>query len=232
MNPAQSLYDYLLSIKERVAPGNVSVGKARGLATSGGMHQQMRAVIDLVAIREGINELEAAGLPVATYRKYEQGWAKMVMSFPEGWGQNVDAEATYPMSTLDHLHTLAGWFATTRPLPSKRSQGELKAFLLDVQKLLEADDSISGELKAYLNRLIREMQNALDDAVLLKRFDFDEAGRRLWTGLFAASAQTQDEEKKSAWTDLANKLWWPTAAGVLGSAPSIISGVLTATAHN
>lgn len=192
------------------------------------MDRQLRAVTDLLALRQGLDELADAGLPVRTYEKYMDQWTNMVMSYPEGWKNTLDANSAYPESTLDHLHTLAGWFATTRPVPSQKSQQELRTFLLEVQALLESDGTISAELKVYLGRLIREMENALDDEELLERFDFDDAGRRLWTALFAASAQTTDDKKKSAWTDLAGKLWWPTAAGVLGSAPSIIAGVLSA----
>jgi hypothetical protein len=231
VNPAQSLYDYLRTAKQGVASGNVTVGVARDLKSPAGMEELLQAVTDLRAVRTGIDELEAAGLPVGTYRRYVRGWTTMVLSYPVGWQSNVASEEAYPTSTLDHLQTLAGWFATTRPLPSAESQDELRTFLIDVQSLLESDDTVSAELKVYLGRLIREMQNALDDEQLLERFDFDEAGRRLWTALFAAAAQTSDETKKSAWTDLANKLWWPTAAGALGSAPSIIAGVLSATGH-
>lgn len=231
MNPAQSLHDYLSASKEGVAPGNVSVGKARDLASGAGMRALMRAVADVEAVRSGIDELEAAGLPVSTYRKYVRGWTSMVLSYPVGWESNVSAEAAYPSSTLDHLQTLAGWFETTRPQPNASSQDELRTFLEEILALLEEDDTISNQLKVYLGRLIREMQNALDDEQLLKRFDFSEAGQRLWTALFAAAAQTSDPQKKSAWTDFANKLWWPTAAGALGSAPSIIAGVLSAAGH-
>ncbi|MFJ3385610.1 MULTISPECIES: hypothetical protein [unclassified Curtobacterium] len=232
MNPAQSLYDYLLEMKQRLSPGNVTVGDARGLGTAGGMDKQLQAVTDLLAIRNGIDDLETAGLPVSTYRKYVNDWASMVLSYPTGWSNNVSVANVYPSSTLDHLHTLAGWFATTRPLPSEQSQSELRMFLQDVQSLLESDDTITAQLKVYLGRLVREMQNALEDEEVLKRFDFEEAGKRLWTALFAASAQTTDDGKRSAWTDLANKLWWPATAGVLASSPSIIAGVLTATGHN
>ena len=212
-----------------MSSGNVTVGAARGLNGHVGMGALEQAVADLAAVRSGIDELEAAGLPVGTYRKYVRGWSVMVFSYPEGWQSILSSEGAYPSSTLDHLQTLAGWFATTRPRPSAESQDELRTFLIDVQSLLESDDTVSAQLKVYLGRLIREMQNALDDEQLLERFDFDEAGRRLWTALFAAAAQTADDEKKSAWTDLANKLWWPTVAGALGSAPSIIAGVLSAT---
>lgn len=231
VNPAQSLYDYLLQTKEGVRTNNRTVGTARELDDDNGMERQLRAVSDLLAVRRGIDELEADGLPVATYRKYISSWTNMVMSYPEGWSAPVSHVNAYPASILDHLNTLAGWFATRRPMPSDKSQAELRDFLDEVQDLLEDDDSISAELRVYLGRLIREMHDALDDEEVLERFDFDEAGRRLWTALFAASAQTTDDEKRSRWQDMAGKLWWPTAAGALGSVPSIIAGVLTATGH-
>lgn len=231
VNPAQSLYEFLMLARDASLTG-APPRASRELDDKEGMERQLRAVTDLLALRRGLDELSDAGLPVRTYQKYVQSWTQMVLSYPEGWKNSIDVDSAYPESTLDHLHTLAGWFATARPMPTRQSQDELRSFLLDVQALLESDDTISGELKVYLGRLIREMENALDDEQLLERFDFDEAGRRLWTALFAASAQTTDDEKKSAWTDLANKLWWPTTAGALASAPSIIAGVLTASGHN
>jgi hypothetical protein len=207
-------------------------GQARDLRSEKGMNRQLQAVTDLLALRSGLADMFAAGLPVGTYLKYVPAWTAMTMSYPQGWSGLVNGEDAYPVSTLDHLRTLAGWFQAAGPSPSADAQGELRDFLIDVLALLEDDATISAELKVYLGRLVREMQNALDDEEVFDRFDFDEAGRRLWTALFAAAAQSQDEEKEAAWRGMANKLWWPTAAGVLGSAPSIITGVLSASGHS
>lgn len=232
MNPAQSLYDFLITAKEGVRSGNGAASTARALDTENGMEEQLQAAIDLAAVKAGIDQLEIDGYPVATYRKYIRLWSDMVFSYPEGWMSGIDPDAAYPVAILDHLHTLVGWFSAARRTPSEQGQRELRSFLGDVQQLLDEDQTISPQLHQYLSQLIGEMLNALDDEQLLGRFDFNDAGRRLWTALFAASAQSEDPEKKTLWADLGNKLWWPTAAGVLGSAPSIITGVLTATGHS
>lgn len=231
MNPAQSLYDFLLDSKAGAAAG-AALGTVRALNDSEGMAQQLQAVADVIAVRESLREMVKAGLPVDTYEKYLPDWERMVVGYPVGWVNQLKPDEAFPAAILDHLHTLAGWFATTHPTPSDSALSELRTFLADVLSLLEDDDTITAELKVYLGRLVREMQNAIDDDSLLQRFDLDEAGRRLWTALFAASAQTGSEERQRAWTKLADKLWWPSAAGIISSTPSIIAGVITASGSN
>ena len=231
MNPAQNLYDFLIEAKEGTRTGNQWPRDARHLQDDAGMDVQLQAVQDLIALRRGLDELEAKGRRISVYRKYLRAWTDMVMSYPEGWTNAVNPDLAFPSSTLDHLYSLASWFEQDARVPNEESQDELREFLGDVEGLIEGDETISWDLKNYLYRLVREMQNALADEQVFKRFDFEDAGRRLWTALHTASNMSGNEQTKKQWRDFADKLWWPTVAGALGSAPSIIAGVLTAGGH-
>jgi hypothetical protein len=231
VNPAQNLYDFLIEAKEGTRTGNQWPKDARGLEEAAGMDAQLQAAGDLLALRRGLDELEAKGRPVSVYRKYLREWTDMVMAYPDGWETAVNPDTTYPSSTLDHLFSLAGWFEQDARLPNEESQQELREFLGNVEGLIEGDETISWDLKNYLYRLVHEMQTALRDEQVFKRFDFEDAGRRLWTALHTASNMSGTEQTKKQWRDFADRLWWPTVAGALGSAPSIIAGVLTAGGH-
>jgi hypothetical protein len=231
VNPAQNLYDFLIEAKEGTRTGNQWPSHARNLDDDASMDVQLQAVQDLIALRRGLDELEAKGRRISVYRKYLRPWTDMVLSYPEGWTNAVNPDMAYPSSTLDHLYSLASWFEQDARVPDDESQDELREFLQNVTDLIEGDETISLDLKDYLYRLVREMQNALADEQVFKRFDFEDAGRRLWTALHTASNMSGDEQTKKQWRDFADKLWWPTVAGTLGSAPSIIAGVLTAGGH-
>lgn len=228
VNPAQNLYDFLIEAKEKTRTGSQWPRDARNLEDDAGMDVQLQAVQDLIALRRGLDELEAKGRRISVYRKYLRPWTDMVMSYPGGWTKAVNPDEAYPSSTLDHLYSLASWFEQDARVPNEKSQKELREFLQDVTDLIEGDETISRDLKDYLYRLVREMQNALADEQVFMRFDFEEAGRRLGTALHTASNMSGTEQTRRQWRDFADRLWWPTAAGALGSVPSIIAGVLTA----
>lgn len=231
MNPAKSLHDQFVLWKSEHHGGNRSVQDVRALEDPDGIEAHLRAIRDVEDIRIGLDSLDEAGIPVAMYRKYLPWWRRMAMNYPTNWGSAGNPEELYPSAIMDHLEGLASWFAVTRPPLKEAERESLRNVLLEATALLEQDESVSDLLRTYLGRLIREMQNALDDEQLAQRFDFDEAGRRLWVALFGASAQSTDEAHKDKWSDLARNLWWPSAAGALGSLPGLALAVATASGH-
>ena len=65
-----------------------------------------------------------------------------------------------------------------------------------------------------------EIRNAVEDESRLQMFDLREALERLWVAFYGAAAQSKDKSGK--WTNLAERLWFPAAAGVLGALPSTV----------
>lgn len=95
-----------------------------------------------------------------------------------------------------------------------------------VLSLIAEDDSITTDLAAYLSRLVREMDAALEDDELPAGFDTADAIRRLWVGLHAAAGQSKDDGTRSKWRGMADRIWVSASGGALASVPTIVMGAL------
>ncbi|WP_133518914.1 hypothetical protein [Curtobacterium flaccumfaciens] len=227
MNPAQRLHDTLTDWKERHG-GNTSRAIARDLETAEGMQAQMLALDDLRLVAEGLDELEAANVRVSAYRRNLPLWTRIVLAYPHGWTTAIGREEAYPSDAIDHLDTLADRWEDRRPSLSDDGKRLLREAVDTVEGLLQADPSLSPKLRAYISRLLREIQAAFDDEVLDERFDYEDAAQRLWLSLFAAQAQSH---KKDLWADAMKRFFFDAGASALGAAPQTILAIASASGH-
>jgi len=218
-NPAHELHE-LFSTWSAALEGNAnSTANARGLEEVAGLDMQRRAMALFLESVDKLDDLEAVGVKVGVYRRYIPAWTRMLMSYPLPWYQQVNQADAFPSAAMDQLEALGGWFDIYRPRLRPGAEETLQAIVSDTETLLRDDSSLSNELKLYLARLLREIQAALDDAILGSSFDYAAATERLWVALFAAAAQSDSTEKSSKWTDLAHRFAIPTTVGLLTSLP-------------
>lgn len=232
MNPARRLHDTFSMWRDAYTNQQTSAGITRALDTSEGMEQQVWAMEDLSALVRGLDDLERRGVPVRVYRRYVKSWTQMVIAYPQGWTNGQSGDQAFPSSSLDQLDTLADWFEDRRPSMTRAGEEKLGTSLSDAQALLDEDDTLSDMLRLYIGDLLREIRAALDSETLGGRFDFEDAARRLWVALFAASAQSTHSDARSKWSNLAQNFFWPAAASMIGSAPQTILAITSATGHS
>lgn len=221
MNAARHLFRILTDWKEE-HDDRQSAAQARDLETGAGMGWQMSVLDDLRLVARGLDDLEARGVRVATYRKYYDAWRDMALAFPWGWTDEVAKEAAYPTAALDQLENLADWFDDGTPELDSNGKELLAEALTEAQDTLDHDRSISDSLRAYLNRLMREIRAALDDHFLDARFDYNEAVMRLYTALRTVAAESASEEQQGRWSDLLKKFFYDASVAAVGSAPGTL----------
>jgi len=175
--------------------------------------EHIRAWRFLGDIARTVEGLSSLGLDMTAAETYLPRWAKMAASVNVSWSQSTGADSAFPQDALSQLQSLA----TIIELAGARGQPAnielLREVVEQAMQLLAEDSSISGELRAYLVKLVRELRNALEDEAVGGGFNFAEAAERLWVAMQAASAQSK--EKGGAWRTVAAKMLPPAAAGVL-----------------
>jgi hypothetical protein len=229
-NPATDLHEIFSLWSNELEGGNKSAVESRsGLISQTGFDTRLhlQALGYLGEIEAALDELEAVGYPVETWRKYVPQWARMLFNFPYPWeGVALDPEAAYAPSSLDMLQVLGSVIASRQPRLGPEAKDDLQSFVVSVLDLISLDDTITPELKAYLGKLAREMHAALEDEDLPAGFDLEDAVRRLWVGLHAAAGQSSDDESKSRWRDAAGRIMVSGAGSALGSAPTLLMSAL------
>ena len=219
-NSALALFELFSSWRTNLEGNQNSVANSRRLEEPEGIVENRVGMSHLMDTIRGLDELENAGVQVRVYKRYVAHWTRMLMSYPLGWYTQTGAEEAFPSSAMDQLEALSSWFEVHKPRLRPEAKGTLHELVDDTRSLLRDDDSISNELRLYLQRLISEIDAALNDEELGESFDYASATERLWVGLFAASAQSADDEQKSRWSNLARRFLIPTTIGVLSGLPA------------
>ncbi|MCM1011640.1 MULTISPECIES: hypothetical protein [unclassified Brevibacterium] len=74
----------------------------------------------------------------------------------------------------------------------------------EVRQILVEDESISGEMKRYINELLSSIRANIERNGLGQEFDFGHAMEQLWVALLAAQGASEDE--KSRWAAAASQV--------------------------
>jgi hypothetical protein len=230
MNPAFELHATYVSWSKGLASGSKTAAQSRSADVNRvafDHEEHLTAMGQLLQIQAILADMEGEGAVVAPFRKYLPRWTIMLVNYPHTWqAQNTSSEEAFPPGSLDMLQTLGSFIDLRQPQLREGAGDDLRDVARSVLGLIADDDTITPELAAYLSRLAREMDAALEDGDLASGFDVDEAMRRLWVALHAAAGQSTDDGNRSKWRGVADRIFISAGGSALGSAPTIVLGAL------
>ncbi|MDR6572333.1 hypothetical protein J2X60_000969 [Curtobacterium sp. 320] len=172
-----------------------------------------RAWTCLGEVSRTITGLQGLGLDVSASLAYLPRWGAMAAGVGVGWGNVNGRDIAFPPDAMAQLRMLATLIEVAGGQAAPANRDLLGEVVEEAMRLLQEDETITGELRAYLVKLVREIRTALEDDRIGTAFDFADASERLWVAMHAASAQSAKEP--SAWKAGAAKLLPPAISGVL-----------------
>ncbi|MGN7222923.1 hypothetical protein ACTHQN_08670 [Curtobacterium flaccumfaciens] len=200
---------------------SVQIQEQQGMAVARGWYADAARATDehalawtyLGEVSRTLEGLQEIGLDVTASLDYLPRWGEMAAGVGVAWSSAVGREEAFPADAMAQLRMLATLIEATGAQAAPANRDLLADVVAEAIALLEEDDSITGELRWYLVKLVREIRDALEDDRIGGGFNFADAAERLWVAMHAAAAQSG--EKPSAWSTGAAKLLPPAVSGVL-----------------
>jgi hypothetical protein len=221
-NPAAELFDIFMGWRQ-TAGGSVAIRRGfAGSDTSERAHSEhVHAMILLSQVKEEIDKLGQAGRRVRTYREAFPKWVQVVlgMHVSTGWNQSSAPSTDVPRDLLDPLETLADVLdhTITTPLDAV-AVTNLKVLLREILAAVDEDTALDQRLSLHIKRAVRHFETCIDEYAVHGESATMEAWDAVWASVQAASSQSSDPTR---WTKFAERLFYPTASGLLASLPSM-----------
>lgn len=187
----------------------------------------IRAMRLIAECQQLIDQLEANGTKVSTFRRNLRLWAAAVMHYPYSWQGAGDSRRPFDERVMDTLDSLAILLDTRGPIVNADGMERLRGLLADVKNLLVEDTSISEDMRRHVYSVVQTLNRYLDDVEMYGQADIRVALRDLWVSLNAAAGESVDDEKRSKWKGFAESIGIPAAGSVLGSLPSLALDALS-----
>lgn len=222
-NPASELHS--IFVKWSAANGQAAF-QLRQLATLGSdesnaaFDEHIRAMRLIAECQTAIDQLEANGTKVDTFRKTLRLWAAGIMHYPYHWQQPGEATNPFDARVMDTLDTLAIVLDSRMPMISPAGMEHLRNLLAQVKDLLTKDESLSADMRSHVYSVVQTLLRYLDDVEMYGKADIQAAIRDLWVGLNAAAGQSSDANRPK-WQSFVQQIGVPAAGTILGSIPTL-----------
>ena len=161
-----------------------------------------------------MHDLGQRGVDVSNFRRYLQSsWTTALIGYPDWKGNSRNNPNQVSM---DMLHSLALLF--DREFDQvKIADTEIKDFLDQVMEALAEDDTIGDAMRWYIQKLVTDIRQTVDDHEFMDTFDLNDALQRLWASLQGAAHQSSEPKR---WERLSEFIW-TAASGAVGSIPAL-----------
>jgi hypothetical protein len=213
-NPAILLYDIFADWSHRLQQGlGASVARGWDDDADQATLEHIEAWRYLGDIERTIVGLTDLNIDMTASASYLPRWGEMAASVGVAWSSNTGMGSAFPADAMAQLRALGTIIQLAGGQARPTNLNILRDVVDKTIELLGEDDSLTGELRAYLVKLVREIRDALDDEVVGGGFDFTDAAERLWVAMHAASAQSSS--RADVWKEQAARMLPPAVGGVL-----------------
>lgn len=184
------------------------------------LDEHLEAMSLLAAMRKRVDDLEAGGYRVTSYRRNFRLWTKVVLNYPHAWTQENVNPAVFTEHALDTLENLAAAIDNNLPSLGPQTVDDITRYLDDVVTLLGEDRSLSEQLRAHISKVVQTVRMCIVEESTFGDTDLKQCLEDLWVSLYAAEAQSTDTPP-GKWTSMADTIFKPAVASFLGSLPSV-----------
>ncbi|WP_454700063.1 hypothetical protein [Arthrobacter humicola] len=225
-NPAAELHTLFKKWADTGSP-RATAFVARGLhqpdgAQSGeAFDEHIRAMRLLAECQTMVDQMEASGTDVETFRRMLRLWAGAIMHYPYNWQAAGEVSHPFKPHAMDTLSTLAILLDARGPIITDDGMERLRKLLDNVKALLIEDESISADMRGHVYSVVQTLNRYLDDVEMYGQAEIRDAIRDLWVSLNAAAGESVDDAKRSKWKGFAQEIGIPAVGSVLGSIPSL-----------
>ena len=227
MNPAALLFDQLT--KYRTATGNVSLLERWHTsddeisiindADRAALLESTKWLTDINAI---IDTLDNMGRKVGPFRRNYSTWVDSTLNIGKSWSSPYTPEEVCPQAALDSLETLADMVDVLTPSLSTPLRDQLISLANELADGLEADTTLSDQLRAHLRRTVECMRRRLENPGECHLQNVVDATDNAITAAKAAAGESTDSVWKEQWRQLSTAIVYPTISGLIANVPSMI----------
>ncbi len=184
--------------------------------------EMIASILDAAQLLMRLNRIidgldHGGGFRVDPYRRNYPIWCRIVLSIDKTWqtGISYTPEDICPIAALDSLDALANHLDLVTPEPGHQSHQHLTALVSEITDLLDADTTLSAELRAHLHQVVAHMRACLANPDRYDLADLAEAAEDLIGAAKTAAKETRDPETKSRWEKFRDGVIYPTVAGLI-----------------
>ncbi|WP_143227753.1 hypothetical protein [Actinomyces naeslundii] len=227
MNPAALLFDQLT--KYRTATGNVSLLERWHTsddettiindADRAALLESTKWLTDINAI---IDTLDNMGRKVGPFRRNYSTWVDSTLNIGKSWSSPYTPEEVCPQAALDSLETLADMVDVLTPSLSTPLRDQLISLANELADGLEADTTLSDQLRDHLRRTVECMRRCLENPGECHLQNVVDATDNAITAAKAAAGESTDSVWKEQWRQLSTAIVYPTISGLIANVPSMI----------
>ena len=227
MNPAAHLFDQLT--KYRTATGNVSLLERWHTsddettiindADRAALLESTKWLTDINAI---IDTLDNMGRKVGPFRRNYSTWVDSTLNIGKSWSSPYTPEEVCPQAALDSLETLADMVDGLTPSLSTPLRDQLISLANELADGLEADTTLSDQLRDHLRRTVECMRRCLENPGECHLQNVVDATDNAITAAKAAAGESTDSVWKEQWRQLSTAIVYPTISGLIANVPSMI----------
>ena len=227
MNPAALLFDQLT--KYRTATGNVSLLERWHIsdddnsiindADRAALLESVKWLTDIKAI---IDTLDKMGRKVGPFRRNYSTWVDSTLNIGKSWSSPYIPEEICSQAALDSLETLADMVDVLTPKLTGPLHDHLMTLVNELAEGLEADTTLSDQLREHLKRTIEYLRHCLENPEEYPLQNVVNATDDAITAAKAAAGESTDSVWKERWRKLSTVLVYPTISGLLANTPSLI----------
>ena len=227
MNPAALLFDQLT--KYRIATGNVSLlerwhtsGDEISIINDADRAALLESAKWLTDIKAIIDTLDNMGRKVGPFRRNYSTWVDSTLNIGKSWSSPYTPEEVCPQAALDSLETLADMVDVLTPSLSTPLHDQLISLANELADGLEADTTLSDQLRGHLQRNIEYLRRCLENPGECNLQNVVDATDNAITAAKAAAGESTDSVWKERWRQLSTAIVYPTISGLVANVPSMV----------
>lgn len=227
MNPAALLFDQLT--KYRTATGNVSLLERWHIsdddnsiindADRAALLESVKWLTDIKAI---IDTLDKMGRKVGPFRRNYSTWVDSTLNIGKSWNSPYMLEEICPQAALDSLETLADMVDVLTPKLTGPLHDQLMTLVNELAEGLEADTTLSDQLRDHLRRTIEYLRRCLENPEEYHLQNIANTTDDAITAAKAAAGESTHSIWKERWGKLSTVIICPTISGLIANVPSMI----------
>ena len=176
----------------------------------------------LTEIKEIIETLEQMGRKVGPFRRNYYIWVDSTLNIGKSWNSPYTPEEICPQAALDSLETLADMVDVLTPSLPTPLRDQLISLVDELADGLEADLTLSDQLRDHLRRTIEYLRRCLENPEEYHLQNIANATDDAITAAKAAAGESTHSIWKERWGKLSTVIICPTISGLIANVPSMI----------
>ena len=162
------------------------------------------------------------GRKVGPFRRNYSTWVDSTLNIGKSWSSPYTPEEVCPQAALDSLETLADMVDVLTPSLSTPLRDQLISLANELADGLEADTTLSDQLRDHLRRTVECMRRCLENPGECHLQNVVDATDNAITAAKAAAGESTDSVWKEQWRQLSTAIVYPTISGLIANVPSMI----------